>query len=330
VNLRDLWSVWQNFWFKPQSSLTISLFRILFGLVFLTQLLTQYWQDFHTFFGANPLISMDDHATYWWRKDLSANIFEFLPATDFCHVGILVLTAFFGLTMTIGFYTRFSIFACYILFCSITRQYPFFCNAGDNTQRIVLFLLMFSHAGGALSVDNFLKNRGGDWRKAFFNPPLEAPWAQRMIQVQMAIAYFSTGLIKINSEVWFAGNGVYIATRLMDFVKFPFPGLLEHALLDHKFPLLVLNIMTVAVELALGSLIWIKEFRYWVLLVGLSMHLGIDWLMNIPIFEFVFISLFTLFIEPEDLHKLGSWFRLFFKRLNEKISFVVSKVSKNE
>ncbi len=320
MSFRDLLQAWQNFWFKPQSPLAVSLFRILFGLVMLTHICTQYWQDFHTFFGPNPMIPYDDYIAYWWKKELGINLFEFVPAQDFWHICILVLTAIFTAMMTIGLFTRFSTFLSYLLFCSLDHQYPFFCNAGDNMERLALFLLFFSRAGDGLSLDSFIKNRSKDWRKAVFNPPSSSPWAQRMLQMQLAIAYFSTGLLKINSEYWFSGNGCYIATRLMDFAKFQIP-----VLLDHRIPLYILCVFAGAVELALGTLIWIKELRYWVILSGVMLHLGIDWLLNIPIFEFVFMSMYVLFVDPEDLQKLGIWFQMFFKRLFRQLSFCFSQ-----
>jgi predicted DCC family thiol-disulfide oxidoreductase YuxK len=60
---------------------------------------------------------------------------------------------------------------------------------------------------------------------------------------------------------------------------------------------------TLLIEFSLGTLVWIKEFRYWVLLGGLLLHCGIDYSMNIPLFGFIMVSMYITFIEPEDLHR---------------------------
>ncbi len=322
MNLKDLWVAWQIFWFKPQSLLTIAIFRIVFGFIYFSHSSLLYWSDFDTFFGPNPFIPSADYVIYWWKKELGPNIFEFVPAETAWHAAILVLNIVFSLMMTLGLFTRSSIFGAYICCSSMQRQYPFYCNAGDNMQRIILFLLFFSNAGQILSLDSVFKGGIKNWRKNLFNAPMMSPWVQRMLQLQMALAYISTGLLKFNSGYWFSGNGVYLATRLIDFAKFPMPVVLEH-----RIPLYALNWGAVFIELALGTLIWIKQFRYWVILSGVLMHLGIDFLLNIPIFEFVFMSMYILFIDPEDLRKLGKWFYLFSKRSIEMLG-TVTKLGK--
>ena len=315
MRLEDVLSAWQKFWFRSQSPLTISVFRIVFGLIYLSHASLLYWSDFSTFFGPNPLITNGDYVAYWWKKDLGPNIFEFVPADTYWHAGILILNIIFALMLTLGLFTRASTFAAYICCSSMQRQYPFLCNAGDNMQRIVLFLLLFSSAGQGLSLDAVIKGGIKNWKETLLNPPLSAPWAQRMLQLQVALAYFSTGLLKFNSGYWFYGNGVYLATRLIDFAKFPLPEVL-----DHRLPLYALNWLTIFIELALGTLIWFKRCRYWVILSGVLMHIGIDFLLNIPIFEFVFMSMYILFVDPADLQKLGKWFLLFFKQLRAQMN----------
>lgn len=302
MSLREILHCWQDFWFKPQSPLSLALFRIAFGFVFLTQIFTQDTRDFSAFFGAHSMIPYQDFIAYWWHKDLLINLFEFVPAQSGWHMFLLIIMTITALMMTIGLFTRFSTFVTSLLFCSMAHQFPFFCNAGDDMQRVLLFLLFFSRAGDALSVDCIIGKPRQSWSQALFDPVKSAPWAQRLIQVQVSIAYLSTALLKINSDPWFQGGGVYYATRLNDFTKFSVPFLL-----DHLWPLHLLAWSTICLELSMGTLVWIKEFRYWILLLGLLFHLGIDWTMNIPIFEFVFISTFILFIEPTDLRRLAIW-----------------------
>ena len=58
---------------------------------------------------------------------------------------------------------------------------------------------------------------------------------------------------------------------------------------------------TLAVELALGTLIWIRELRYWVLLAGVGLHLGIELSMNIPMFEWIMIITMLCMVDPKDM-----------------------------
>ncbi len=313
MNIRDVLRYWQDFWFKPQSPLSMALFRIAFGLVFLSHIFTQYGKDFNVLFGEHPSIPYQDYIAYWWHKSFLINVFEFVPTETSWHIAIFIVLSITTFMMTIGLFTRFSTFITYLLYCSITRQFPFLCNAGDDMQRLIFFLLFFSRSGDALSVDCIIGKPKQSWHQALFKPAPSAPWAQKLLQVQVSLAYISTALLKINSDPWFQGNGVYYASRLTDFSKFSVP-----LLFDHQLPLYLLNCSAMCIELSMGTLIWIKEFRYWLLLLGLIFHLVIDWTMNIPVFEFVFISTYILFIESADLARLASWFKQLFKGLLAK------------
>jgi len=314
VKLEDCWKVWQDFWFKPQSPLPVAVFRIAFGCSFLTGVLTQYGHDFLVFFGQNPVLSRANFIAYWQFKDLLINIFDFVPRTNQWHLAVFAAMGITSVMMIFGLFTRFSCFMTFIFFASVSNQYPFLCNAGDDMQRLVLFLLPFTRAGDALSIDSILGKPREKWYRAFFMPPLAAPWAQRMLQLQISLAYVSTGLLKLNSDVWFYGNGLNYGSRLADFSKFAIPHLL-----DHRFTLYFLNWGTIALELVLGTLIWISEFTNWLILIGVAFHLGIDWTMNIPIFEFCFITMYILFIKPEDLYKVFRWFNSLYRYLNLKL-----------
>jgi len=317
MKLTDFVSAWQNFWFKPESPLSTCVFRIVFGMVFLTQMITQYWIDFSVFFGPHPVIPYEDFVAFWWKTDPYVNVFELVPADNFWHAGLLVLTVILTICMILGFFTRISTIIVFFIYNSLCHQYPFLCNSGDNMQRLALLLLCFMRSGDGLSIDSYLKNRKGDWRKAVFDPSPVSPWAQRMLQLQISIAYTSTALLKFNSSVWFFGNGCYLATRLTDFVKMPVPFLL-----DNPITLYLGAWGTIILEFALGIFIWIKEFKYWLIFIGVIFHLGIDWTMNIPIFEFAFMSLYILFVDPEDLKKLGCWFQLLGKRFSRSKAYV--------
>jgi predicted DCC family thiol-disulfide oxidoreductase YuxK len=68
------------------------------------------------------------------------------------------------------------------------------------------------------------------------------------------------------------------------------------------------------IEFSLGVLVWIKEFRYWVLLGGLFLHAGIDYTMNIPLFAPIMVAGYLTFVEPAHLSKAFAWVRSHFNR----------------
>jgi hypothetical protein len=125
-----------------------------------------------------------------------------------------------------------------------------------------------------------------------------------MIQVQLALVYWQTFCCKMAGAQWLDGTAVYYATRLDDMIRFPAPFIS-----DNMFVLKTLDYFTLVIEFAAWTAIWVKEIRYYVLVGLLCLHLGIDYLINLPVFEWAFIVTLVTFIEPTDLEYVFQWLR---------------------
>jgi hypothetical protein len=88
--------------------------------------------------------------------------------------------------------------------------------------------------------------------------------------------------------------------NLEEFRRFPMfePG---------AFTVSLLTWGTLVVEFACGILIWFRDLRYWVLLAGLGLHLGIEYSMNVPLFQWIILATYVTFIYPEDLARARVW-----------------------
>jgi hypothetical protein len=60
-------------------------------------------------------------------------------------------------------------------------------------------------------------------------------------------------------------------------------------------------------EFSLGVLVWVKEFRYILLTLGLLFHLWLEYSLNIPLFQWDILSAYVLFIDSDDLRRAGNW-----------------------
>ncbi|HEY9788041.1 MAG TPA: HTTM domain-containing protein, partial [Candidatus Obscuribacterales bacterium] len=85
----------------------------------------------------------------------------------------------------------------------------------------------------------------------------------------------------------------YYTARLEEYAHFPVP-----ILFDHLSTCQLLTWGTLLIEFSLCTLIWSRRFRKYVLLIGVIFHLGIDWSMNIPLFEYIMIAYYLNFLEP--------------------------------
>jgi hypothetical protein len=131
-----------------------------------------------------------------------------------------------------------------------------------------------------------------------------APWAQRMIQIQTALTYFTTAYWKTLGSDWIDGTALHYVFRLDDFRRFPLPSFVRTLAFEK-----LATWGTLALEFALGTLVWIRELRYPILLAGLALHLSLEYSMNVPLFQWVILSTYVTFIYPEDLARAWAWIR---------------------
>jgi hypothetical protein len=295
MTLRGLFRAWNEFFFKPQSPIPVCLFRILYGIIAFFNLVMLHG-EWLKWYGPHAFISLDTMHRFSQTRHMS--LFEIMPQTDLAvnilYWAFLVCTVF----LTFGFMSRFSAFAVYLFLGSIQMRNEFILNSGDTLMLVTGFFLVFSPCGAAFSVDRWLRLRRG---RASATIPLYSPWAQRMLQIQTSVVYFATFYWKSMGVMWINGTAIYYALHLQDFQRFPVP---IHSL----WVLKSLTWLTLLIEFALGVLIWFKELRYPVLLAGLCLHLGIEYAMNIPLFEWMIVITYVNFIEPEDLTRTWNWF----------------------
>jgi hypothetical protein len=295
MTLRRLKDSWNEFFFKPQSPSPVCLFRILYGLIVIADLL-MLRPEWLMWYGPHAFTTLA--TTYKIFRGPSMSLFEILPQTDLAVMIFFWVFLACAVMLTIGYMTRFTAVAVYLCLGSIHARNGFILNSGDTLMLVTGFFLMFAPSGAVLSVDHWLRVRHG---KADAEPPLCSPWAQRMLQIQTAVVYFATFYWKTLGILWMNGTAVYYALRLEDFHRFPLPPL------HNMFLIKSLTWSTLAIEFALGVLIWFKELRYPVLLAGVCLHLGIEYAMNIPLFEWMIVATYVNFIEPEDLTRAWNW-----------------------
>lgn len=290
-----------DFWFTPVSPAPVCLFRIFYGvLVLFTGLLLA--PDLLTWFGSHPVISQQTIHD-WEMSESRFSLFFFFPDSDtvaLCVYGTLMLAAS---CLTFGLFTRISAMIVFLCLCSFDQRMACIMNSGDTVLRIQAFLLIFSEAGALYSMD-----RNRTWRnlKQSASSLVRSPWAQRLLQIQIALVYAQAFFSKVVQKQWLDGTALYNCSRLTDFAKLPAP-----LLFDHLWVYQLLCWVTLLVELALFTLIWSKKTRYKVLLIGCVFHLCIDITMNIPVFEYIMMVGYINFLEPADVTN-------FVKRLTKK------------
>ncbi len=122
----------------------------------------------------------------------------------------------------------------------------------------------------------------------------------RLIQVQLSLIYLAAAQVKLSGEPWLHGTAVSYVLRLEDMQRVPLP----HWFVTNSLAMNALTWGSLAIELAVGVLVWFPRFRPWVLSAGVLMHLMIDIHIQIGIFSYAMFVLYLGWVRPETARTL--------------------------
>lgn len=203
---------------------------------------------------------------------------------------VIVIACVFTL---IGWKTRLSSIILAIGVVSLQHRNFIILHGGDTVMRLNALYLAVAPSGAALSVDRLIALWKGKQDK---EPPAVSVWPQRIVQFNLALIYFTTWWLKMDGSHWRDGSAVWYTSRLAEFFRFPYPMFIK------SYPVsAVLSYVTVAIELSMGTLVFYKPVRKWVLAGGLALHAVIEYTMNIPLFAFAICSMYVTFYEGEEV-----------------------------
>jgi hypothetical protein len=276
-------STWNGFWFAPEPTSTLAIFRIAFAT------LTFFWTlsllpDLDAFFardGIEPPHPIDLAHGDWGVLNLID--------THAVVLALVVVLLLGSLALLVGFKTRLASIIVFVGIVSFMQRTPSIFNAGDVLIRSCAFFLMFAPAGAALSVDRWRHNRHSFWAS-----PSRAPWALRLIQIQVSVMYLASVWEKLHGAAWRNGTAVSLTLGLQDFQRFAAPGFIVHSLLIST----VMTYLTLAIELMVGILVWNRAARPLVLALGASLHLSIDVGLRVGFFSEAVLTAYIAFLSP--------------------------------
>lgn len=298
---------WNKFWFRPYNLLPLGVFRIALGLVILIKLLLllPFIGDFFTEQGMYPL-SLS-------KQFVSPRLclFDYLPldvAPQFFAVMILITVLF-----TCGIFTRVMAVLLYIGSVSIEYRDPLIFNSGDRIILIFLFFGMFAPWGQILSWDRFIAQRRGLVKE---DPVMGPFWTGRMMQIQVCMMYFWSTYLKIHSIYWENGEAMYWVLRNFGRTRFPLPSFFS----DNILGVNLITYFPLIVEGLFPFLVWSKRTRKYIIPAGILLHLGIEWSMNVQIFQIATMAAYILFFEGKEIEqgwqRLRNFFKVFLKYVN--------------
>jgi hypothetical protein len=294
IGLTPLWpwplSRWR--WLAaPVRAERLAILRIGLALMLLIDVLTTYVPNATLFYGAD---SFAGPGTWDWEKqvtppqhllDVQGNwhkppdrwywsvLYHQQDARVIYLAMAVWVVALIGLLL--GFCTRINAVVVWVLSTSFANLNTNIDNAGDLVRGIILFYLMLCPCGAAWSVDAWLRGRKG--------PVFVAPWALRLLFVQMVFIYWCNGLHKITGDDWRSGNALYFVLGDLTLARFsyalsPLPTGASYTVTQ------ILTWFVLTWELTLPLLLIWRPVRNVALVCGALFHLGILFHMELGFF----------------------------------------------
>lgn len=283
---------WDRFWFAPVPTSTLAAVRIAYGAVLLGWC-TLISFDLLAFFSDDGLLPERVSRPWTWSV---LDVFS----SDTAVVVLFAVLVVAAACLLVGFHTRLAALAAFVALLSFERRNLVVFNSADDLLRLFGLYLVLAPAGAALSVDR--------WRSArdrFWEFPARAPWALRLVQLQVSAMYLFTVWLKLRGETWNDGTAVSYSLRVVEVGRFDLPGwLTQSAVLVN-----LLTYGTLAIELALALLIWNRRARPYVIAAGVALHLSIQATIMVGLFSTTVFVGYLAFVPPDTMADLLSRLR---------------------
>jgi hypothetical protein len=234
--------------------------------------------DAQTFLGNDGLTSGPVTGTAgWWT----------LPVGS--PYGACALLAVAAVALTVGWHTRvFSIVVAFLM-VDLQRRNVYVLDSGDQLLRDLCIYVALMPAGETWSLDA---------RHHEAQP--RAPWAMRLLQIQVSVVYLFDVTSKLNGDTWQNGSAVGMLLQLGDLQRLAIPRVVTTSVAFSA----ILTYGTLVTESFLIVGLWFRKTRWWAIGAGLAMHLAIEATILTGWFSLAIISCYLAFVPGSALRRL--------------------------
>lgn len=307
---------WAGLWDRRENPLSLALIRIFISVVVLYDLLLIGYHGLPMLLwapkelgGAHDLMA---RSSVPW-------VFQVFGASEAVVLGLYLTVIASLIAFGAGFLTRFSGLV-FVLSYAQTAIINDEADRGiDRMIRIVVWLLIFSKCGRALSID--ARWRSGKWLgDGQFIPS----WPRYLIILQIAVMYWCAGVEKF-AVTWFPWGGysaLYIILQdpifaVMDFSFLASPWLYPFTQLstavshlwEWTFPVILLAYYYRDTRHRPGRLrhFFLKyDIRLWYVCIGVFFHILLAFSLRLGIFPAAMLAFYPAFFHPTEIQR---WIR---------------------
>ncbi|WP_336135782.1 HTTM domain-containing protein [Natronomonas amylolytica] len=263
----------------------LAAFRIYVGLLLCADLLLRA-RNLRAFYTDAGVLPRDIHAELY--PTLARVSLHTLSGALWWQALLFVVAFGFALLLTVGYRTRVSAVASWLLLASLQARNDYVLNGGDTVLLVVLFVALFLPLGRRWSLDA----RASDGADATATPAVGFGTAALLSQV--VLIYATNAVFKFRSDAWMAGEAVPQVFQVERFVVFLGPYISEFTAL-----LVAINWLWVAM-LAASPLLLLARGWLRATLVALYMgaHLAMRLTMDLGLFSEAMVAGLLVFLPP--------------------------------
>jgi hypothetical protein len=305
---RECLDFWNWFWFTPRAPHTLSLMRILTGMMLVYthavwSLELDSMMGLHGIFDLRYSNEFNGNSPFTWTHFTWFDSPAWLWGSHFVTLAVM-------LAFTIGWATRTTGILSALLVVSYAHRASGALFGLDQINCILVLYLAIGPTGNVYSVDAWRRNQSGqgghpnDDRSGISTM---ATVSTRLIQLHLCVVYLFAGLGKLQGSTWWDGTAIWGALASYEYQTVDLTFLAN-------WPWLVnlITLVALAWECSYAFLIWPRLTRPVWLILAVAVHLGIGVCMGMMTFGIIMIIANLAFIEP-------SMIRMLLERLSGRI-----------
>lgn len=285
--------------YSNKYSYGLTIFRILICFVIIKNMCF-YLPMADDFFGPNAFFPYINYLEQMHFFNLKYLIFPFnIPYLSQLYLIIVIVLASMYM-VAIG--KRYVGFLLYISIIILKIRNGFILDGSDNVIQVTLLYLVISDNLEHFRYFDSKKEKRGNLTTQI---SLIATYA---LMIQICFVYFFTSLAKHQGDLWQNGTAVYYTMRVRDFMATDWNIPLTR---NHYF-VVFSTYLTLFWETAFSFLIWFKKTKFYIIIGGIILHLGIWLFMRIDNFSWVMISTYFVFITNYEYNLIAGYSRKLF------------------
>lgn len=295
---------WSNIWFQNKNTIPLEVIRIGIGFLMFFNYAMLTPSDIIALYGDSGLFSRAVVPEMTQFTSFSFFVY-FDQAWQLLTFHYVFVTLCFCLL--VGWKTRWIKWIVLLCHISYFNRNEFVFYGVDAVLIALLLILCFAPIGKALSLDRIRQVRKYKQKHGLEARPAlpTSQWGfacQRLMQLQMAVIFFSAGIEKLYGDMWWSGVAPWVALNNNEVAFFPM------GLFADQF--WIVNLMaygTIFIEVAYTFLIWGFKTRPYILMAALFLHVSIAVMMGMYFFASVMIFGHLAFMRRHWYANAGEW-----------------------